>query len=125
MSIVEVRFRIYLKDMVRNIANLEKEYKEITSLKPDLIVTCAYGQILPKEILDCPKYGCINVHASCLPRWRGAAPIQAAILAGCGAQPACLLAFTDWELKMPVSVGLQHGAIALLWRRFVSGKPTP
>jgi methionyl-tRNA formyltransferase len=49
---------------------------------PDLIVVAAFGQILRSEVLDMPKYGCINVHASLLPRWRGAAPIQAAILAG-------------------------------------------
>lgn len=49
---------------------------------PDLIVVAAFGQILRPAILDLPKYGCVNVHASLLPRWRGAAPIQAAILAG-------------------------------------------
>lgn len=49
---------------------------------PDLIVVAAFGQILKKEVLDMPKYGCINVHASLLPRWRGAAPINAAVLAG-------------------------------------------
>ena len=49
---------------------------------PDLIVVAAFGQILRAEVLDLPEYGCINVHASLLPRWRGAAPIQAAILAG-------------------------------------------
>jgi len=49
---------------------------------PDLIVVAAFGQILKKEVLDLPRYGCINVHASLLPRWRGAAPINAAILAG-------------------------------------------
>lgn len=49
---------------------------------PDLIVVAAFGQILRQEVLDLPIYGCINVHASLLPRWRGAAPIQAAILAG-------------------------------------------
>src|SRR6185436_8958550 len=49
---------------------------------PELIVVAAFGQILKKEVLDLPKYGCINVHASLLPRWRGAAPINAAILAG-------------------------------------------
>lgn len=54
----------------------------LQSLNPELIVVIAYGQILPKEILDLPKYGCINLHASLLPRWRGAAPIQRAILAG-------------------------------------------
>ena len=49
---------------------------------PELIVVAAFGQILKPEVLDLPRYGCINVHASILPRWRGAAPIQAAILAG-------------------------------------------
>lgn len=49
---------------------------------PDLIVVAAFGQILRPEVLDLPKYSCINVHGSLLPRWRGAAPIQAAILAG-------------------------------------------
>jgi len=46
------------------------------------MVVVAYGQLLPKEILETPKYGCMNIHASLLPRWRGAAPIQRAILAG-------------------------------------------
>lgn len=49
---------------------------------PDLIVVTAFGQILRQNVLDLPKHGCVNVHASYLPRWRGAAPIQAAILAG-------------------------------------------
>ncbi len=49
---------------------------------PDLIVVAAFGQILRPTVLDLPKYGCVNVHASLLPRWRGAAPIQAAILNG-------------------------------------------
>lgn len=49
---------------------------------PDLIVVAAYGQILKPDVLDLPRYGCINVHASLLPRWRGAAPVNAAILAG-------------------------------------------
>ena len=55
---------------------------KLRELQPELIVVIAYGQILPKEILELPKYGCINLHASLLPRWRGAAPIQRAILAG-------------------------------------------
>jgi methionyl-tRNA formyltransferase len=50
--------------------------------KPDLIVVTAFGQILRKAVLEMPTYGCVNVHASLLPRWRGAAPIQAALLAG-------------------------------------------
>jgi len=55
---------------------------EIAALKPDLMIVAAYGLILPQNVLDIPTRGCLNVHASVLPRWRGAAPIQAAILAG-------------------------------------------
>ncbi len=55
---------------------------ELAGLRPDLIVVAAFGQILRPAVLDLPVYGCINVHASLLPRWRGAAPVQAAILAG-------------------------------------------
>ncbi|MBF0614515.1 MAG: methionyl-tRNA formyltransferase [Magnetococcales bacterium] len=55
---------------------------ECQALQPDVIVVAAYGQIVPRAILDLPGLGCINVHASLLPRWRGAAPIQRAILAG-------------------------------------------
>lgn len=55
---------------------------QLQAWKPDLIVVAAFGQILKKEVLDLPRFGCVNVHASLLPRWRGAAPINAAILAG-------------------------------------------
>jgi methionyl-tRNA formyltransferase len=55
---------------------------QLQAWDPDLIVVAAFGQILKKEVLDLPKFGCVNVHASLLPRWRGAAPINAAILAG-------------------------------------------
>ena len=61
---------------------IKEHIEEITSLEPDLIVTCAYGQILPKEILDCPRLGCVNVHASLLPKLRGGAPIHRAIMNG-------------------------------------------
>src|SRR3954453_23499259 len=60
----------------------EEEQAEFRALDADLAVVAAYGLILPKPILEAPKVGCINVHASLLPRWRGAAPIQRAILAG-------------------------------------------
>jgi methionyl-tRNA formyltransferase len=56
--------------------------EEIRALKPDVIVVMAYGQILPRGVLEIPKIACLNLHASLLPRWRGAAPIQAAIAAG-------------------------------------------
>lgn len=58
------------------------DYEPIKNLKPDLIVTCAYGQIIPKEVLDIPRLGCINVHASLLPKYRGGAPIHHAIING-------------------------------------------
>ncbi len=60
----------------------EEAQQQFRSLKPDLLIVVAYGLILPQEILDIPVFGCINVHASLLPRWRGAAPIERAILAG-------------------------------------------
>lgn len=61
---------------------LREEYDEIIDLKPDIIITCAYGQIVPKEVLDSPRLGCINIHASLLPKYRGASPIIHAIMDG-------------------------------------------
>ena len=61
---------------------IRNEYDDILALEPDLIVTCAYGQIIPKEILDYPRLGCINVHGSLLPKLRGGAPIHHAIMDG-------------------------------------------
>lgn len=60
--------------------NIKKAINEILNLKPDLIITCAYGQMIPKEILNFPKYGCFNIHASLLPKLRGGAPIHKAIM---------------------------------------------
>jgi len=65
-------------ESLRN-ANAQQEF---AALEADVAVVAAYGLILPKPILDAPRYGCFNVHASLLPRWRGAAPIHRAILAG-------------------------------------------
>lgn len=62
--------------------NIKKDYDRILEVNPDIIITCAYGQIIPKIILDFPKYKCVNVHASLLPKYRGGAPIQASILNG-------------------------------------------
>lgn len=61
---------------------IRKEFDDILALEPDMIVTCAYGQIIPKEILDYPRLGCINVHGSLLPKLRGGAPIHHAIMDG-------------------------------------------
>ena len=63
-------------------AKIRVDYQDVIDLHPDIIITCAYGQIIPKEILDCPKYGCVNVHASLLPKYRGGAPIHRAIING-------------------------------------------
>ena len=60
----------------------QQAVEEIRALKPDVIVVMAYGQILPLDVLEIPEIACLNLHASLLPRWRGAAPIQAAIAAG-------------------------------------------
>jgi methionyl-tRNA formyltransferase len=59
-----------------------EELERLVAFQPDLMVVVAYGLLLPQAVLDAPRLGCINIHASLLPRWRGAAPIQRAILAG-------------------------------------------
>ena len=61
---------------------IREEYQKVLDKKPDIIITAAYGQIIPTEILDYPKYGCINVHGSLLPKLRGGAPIHHAIMNG-------------------------------------------
>jgi len=85
----------------KSLKNLEEQEK-IRKLKPDIIIVVAYGLILPKEILDIPKYGCINIHPSLLPRWRGASPIQRALLAGDKETGVCI---------MKVGEGLDDGDI--------------
>lgn len=60
----------------------EDAQQELAALQPDVMVVAAYGLMLPKAVLDIPSHGCLNIHASLLPRWRGAAPIQRAIAAG-------------------------------------------
>jgi methionyl-tRNA formyltransferase len=77
-------------------------YGVLSGLAPELIIVAAYGKILRSPILDYPKYGCINVHASLLPRWRGASPIQAAILHG-DAQSGVTI--------MKMDTGIDTGAI--------------
>jgi methionyl-tRNA formyltransferase len=69
---------VYQPEKIRQ----EEELEKILSLNPDLIVTAAFGQILPNKLLEAPKYGCINVHASLLPELRGGAPIHYAIMQG-------------------------------------------
>ncbi len=62
--------------------NIKEDYEEILKYKPDLIITCAYGQIIPKPLLTLPRLGCINIHASLLPKYRGGAPIHHALING-------------------------------------------
>jgi len=73
-------------------------------LKADVAVVAAYGLILPQDVLDAPAFGCINIHASLLPRWRGAAPIQRAIMAGDTASGVCI---------MQMEAGLDTGPVLL------------
>lgn len=61
---------------------IREDYERILAVNPDIIITCAYGQIIPKILLELPKYKCVNVHASLLPKYRGGAPIHASILNG-------------------------------------------
>jgi len=77
---------------------------ELRALQADLMVVAAYGLILPQAVLDIPRAGCLNVHASLLPRWRGAAPVQAAVLAGDEQSGVCL---------MSMEAGLDTGPVYL------------
>lgn len=76
---IEHNLKVYQPERVKG---NEEFIQEIKDMNPDLICVVAYGKILPKEILDIPPYGCINVHGSLLPKYRGAAPIQWAVLNG-------------------------------------------
>ena len=76
---IEKKLIIYQPSKIKN---NEEFINIIKQLKPDVICVVAYGKILPKSILDIPKFGCINVHGSLLPKYRGAAPIQWAIING-------------------------------------------
>ena len=78
LKALELGLNVYQPDSLRN----DDAYNLLKSLNPDLIVVVAYGKILPKNILDLPPMGCINVHASLLPRYRGSAPIQWSIVEG-------------------------------------------
>ena len=75
---------------------------ELEAMQPDLMVVAAYGLLLPQNVLDIPRAGCVNVHASLLPRWRGAAPIQAVLLAGDEKTGVCL---------MSIEAGLDTGPV--------------
>ncbi len=93
----------------------DQNQKEFDSLNPDVMVVAAYGQILPINTLQTPKFGCINIHASLLPRWRGAAPIERAILSG------------DKETGvsiMQMNEGLDTGDVLLTQKHLISNNET-
>ena len=84
-KIIPSRVEVFAKENSLNLRtpeslNDDKEYYYLKNLEPDIVVVVAYGKIIPKKFLDLPKYGFINVHASLLPKWRGAAPIQRSIM---------------------------------------------
>ena len=79
---LEYGYDVYQPVSLRKGEDAEKSLEIIRKISPDLIVVTAYGQILPKEVLEVPKYGCINIHASLLPAYRGSAPINWCILNG-------------------------------------------
>ena len=89
--------------------------EQLRELKPDLMVVVAYGLILPQSVLDIPRMGCWNVHASLLPRWRGAAPIQRALEAGDSQTGVCL---------MQMEKGLDTGPVLLSLATPISAEDT-
>ncbi len=91
----------------------EEAQAEFAALDLDIAVVAAYGLILPQPILDAPREGCLNVHGSILPRWRGAAPVQRAILSGDGETGVTI---------MQMDVGLDTGAMRLVETTPVTGK---
>lgn len=80
----------------------DEDRQTLADFQADLMIVVAYGLLLPQSVLDMPKYGCINIHASLLPRWRGAAPIQRAILAGDDETGICI---------MQMEAGLDSGPV--------------
>jgi methionyl-tRNA formyltransferase len=90
-----------------------EEQAAFAALAADVAVVAAYGLILPKTVLAAPAHGCLNVHASLLPRWRGAAPIQRAILAGDAETGVCI---------MQMEAGLDTGPVRLTGRTPIGGK---
>lgn len=98
---VEANIQVFQPEKLKNEPSIIEEIKKI---QPDYIIVVAYGQILSKEILDIPKYACINLHASLLPKYRGAAPINWAIING---------EKTSGNTTMLMSTGLDEGDMLL------------
>lgn len=99
---IEVRTPLSLKS--------DEEQKHFADVKADADVVVAYGLLLPQAILDAPKYGCFNVHASLLPRWRGAAPIQRSIMAGDAESGVTIM---KMELGLDTGPMVKAGRIAI------------
>jgi methionyl-tRNA formyltransferase len=91
------------------------DVEALAELAPDLIVVVAYGVILPQSVLDIPSLGCVNVHASLLPRWRGAAPIQRAIMAGDAETGVAI---------MKMEAGLDTGPVGLVEKVAITSEMT-
>ncbi|WP_165045957.1 methionyl-tRNA formyltransferase [Adlercreutzia sp. ZJ138] len=83
----ELRIPVFTPNSLRS----DEAVRELAELQPDIVCVAAYGAILPARILELPRFGCVNVHASLLPRWRGAAPIERAILAGDEQAGVCIM----------------------------------
>ena len=96
---LELGLRVAQPEKLRNNAEALQMLKEVEA---DVMVVAAYGLILPQDVLDTPKHGCLNIHASLLPRWRGAAPIQRAIEAGDAETGVCI---------MQMDIGLDTGNV--------------
>ena len=96
---LELGLRVAQPEKLRNNAEALQMLKEVEA---DVMVVAAYGLILPQDVLDTPKHGCLNIHASLLPRWRGAAPIQRAIEAGDAETGVCI---------MQMGIGLDTGDV--------------
>ena len=96
---LELGLRVAQPEKLRNNAEALQMLKEVEA---DVMVVAAYGLILPQDVLDTPKHGCLNIHASLLPRWRGAAPIQRAIEAGDAETGVCI---------MQMDIGLDTGGV--------------
>ena len=102
--------------------------QELAAIAPDLLVVVAYGLILPQAVLELPKLGCINVHASLLPRWRGAAPIERALLAGDPVSGVTIMKMDagldtgDMLYKQQVEIGPEDDRISLTDKICDAGK---
>ena len=88
----------------------DEEYLALKNLKPDLMIVVAYGMLLPQSVLDAPKHGCLNIHASLLPKWRGAAPIQRAIQAGDKKTGVCIM---QMEAGLDTGSVLSHAEVVI------------